>query len=184
MSLSHPPERARMIFQSTLEPAPHSEFVFARCQEWLLRWCSAAQRIEGNPFSIQINLGSHESMGTIRIDLKSVTQYVCLTMLRGPSQEDDFAAKWSLKIQFPALGEATPRRCSVSPARRTCTMGNYISVGLGFEGCQGIVMETGPDLCLPACVQALNGRLESGLSRWGKDRYNAQAEAHACYPAN
>ena len=45
-------------------------------------------------------------------------------------------------------------------------------------------METGPDFCLPARVQALNGRLESGLPRRGKDRYDAQAEAHACYPAN
>jgi hypothetical protein len=155
-----------------------------RCQKRLLRRRSPAQRIEGDPFGVKINLGSHESMRPIRIDLESVPQQICLTLLCGPSQEDHFASKGILEVQFPVFGEGTPSWGTISPAQRPCTMGSYISVGLGFQGCQGIVMKTGPDFSLPACVQAFNGRLKSCLPRRGKDRYDAQAEAQARYPAD
>ena len=66
---------------------------------------------------------------------------------------------------------------SLYPYRRLFTTRYDVLGGTILEGLQRLMLESSPDLGLPAPVETLDSSLETALTGWCKHRHNAETQA-------
>lgn len=147
-------------------------------QRLVLRFATP-QALEANRALGEIDLGAHEAMGPQRIDQVTPSQQFGLALLVGAAQEDHHPLQRPLQIEFPVRGEGRPRRGAVAPRRQALAHRSDEAVGMARQRLEMVVLETLPNLGLPAAVVVLDGRLETSLSGRREDRDDAPLQAQA-----
>src|SRR6266566_2797391 len=181
MSLPQPPERSGTRKASTLEPPP-GHVIVASMQQRLCGGISPPKGVKSNATPIQIDLGSNQAVGPVRIHPERTSQEVHLTLFRGPAQKDHTPVQRGLQIGLPGGRKRTSRRSSFHPLGGTLAAGGDVARRLQLQGSQRIMMKARPDLGLPAAVEILHGSLKPRLTRRSKDRGDVQAQAETADP--
>jgi hypothetical protein len=136
-----------------------------------------------NPAS-EIDLSSDQAMRPVVVDKESMSQEFHLTGLARASQVNDPAAGMRLKIELPRPWKGPAGRSLLDSSVQATAVGGDVSIGLELQSSQRLIMKALPDLGLPAAIETLDSGLESGFSRWSKDRGNAQAQTKPDHTAD
>lgn len=137
----------------------------------------SAQGIETQGSLIEIDLTADQAVRPPAIDQEGVTQQVDLSLLAGAPQKDNAAAGMRLKIEVPPFGKESAGGSRLDAHRPIFSTSRHIPGRLGWEGLQRLGVKAGPDLGLPATVEALDRSLKSSLTGWSQDGHDLQAEA-------
>ena len=144
---------------------------------------TAAQGKEEDSVFAEEHLGTDETMRPVRGDMELPAEELDVAMSVRSTQEDDSAARGLLEIEGPWGGERATDWGPFLTVGGTLANGMDETVGLLLEGGEGREVKSAPDLGLPTAVEALDAVLETGFTGRSKDRYDAQAQAHARHSA-
>ena len=148
--------------------------------ERLLGGILAAEAVETDTLTVQINLGADQAMLPSRIYLPAMPQTVDMSRLIRPSEIDDATFWGSLKIE-PEVRREGPARWVVESADTSMLGVSFNKPVAAFQQRLEVFMvEALPDLELPATVEGFGDILKALLGRGCEDRDHpkSQAEAH------
>lgn len=105
------------------------------------------------------------------------------TAFIGAAQEDDRSVEGQLEIEFPVLRERTSWRRRVEAWRRSLPCSLHIAIRPVTKGDEILMLETAPDLLLPAAIIAFNGGLKSSFPGGREDRDHAELQTKTNHSA-
>jgi hypothetical protein len=100
-------------------------------------------------------------------------------MLVGSPQVDQHSGRGRVLVKPPATRERAASRSGLDPRRSLAATSRYISIGRLAQRRERFVVESLPNLGLPARVKTLDGSHEARLSRWSEDRYDLQSKTQS-----
>lgn len=162
--------------RSLLE-SPCREGVWHRPQQRLTRRLATPQSVKTDRVGIQIDVGADQAMQPVLVDEKGSAQQRDPSAGIGAAKKDDHSGGGLLEVQSPPSGKASSWKCRVDAWRTAMPEGGDVSRRPLGERAKRVMLEAGPDLRLPLTIEALDGRLETGLVGDGKHRRDAKTEA-------
>src|SRR6478672_1807002 len=163
-------------WKSLTERSPR-QHIACLVDPWLLVRCPATQGVEADAFRLEVHFGSDQAMLPQGIHGEAPAQQLHLSLRVAAPQEDQPPLRVSLQVQPPVRREGTTCRCRLDPRGRTLPMRGHIAGRPVLQPFQGGVLEACPDLGLPQTVEALDGCLETGLTRGNKHGDHTQTQA-------
>ena len=119
---------------------------------------AAAQGVEADPVSREIQLAADQTIQPKRADLEGMAEEGHRAPVRRPADEDDHPFRLRLKVLMPRGRERPPLGRGVNPLSGLAAEGQDVALGTLLERRQGLVMKPGPDFGLPAPVKAFSKR--------------------------
>jgi len=153
------------------------QFVGDVAQKRLLIWLPPPKSVEMNSLGIQIHLAAHQPMSPLSVHFKPTSEQISLSTLIGASQKDQTPARSSLQIKPKPFGKASPRRSRLQPCSDAFAIRADIFGRLTSEGGQRLVLESGPNFCLPSPIETLDRGLKASLAWRGEHRHYVQTQA-------
>lgn len=132
-------------------------------QKRLRVWITSPKCVEADSIEVEIDVRSDQMVKPARIDLERATDQSDLAPFAGSTQENDAPARLSLEVKVPGAGNCPPVGSPFDTALSPKTVGGDISGRPSLQNLEGVVMETLPDLGLPAGVEAFDSSLKAGF---------------------
>jgi hypothetical protein len=175
---------ASVTTEESLRKPPMRQVILYLSQEGLPARFPPPQGIAADAPAVQVHLGPDQAVGPPRIDRETPAQQLHFSAGRRAPQEHQPAAWRCLQVQPPLARERPPRRGRLDAGRRSLPCSQHVPARLTLQPRQRLVVEAGPHLGLPAAVEALDGRLEPGLTGRDKHWHDLQAEAGSGHAAD
>ncbi len=138
---------------------------------------TSSQGVARDEFGVEIHLAANQPMGPHWIKLEGAAEEMDLPLLGCTTKENDTTLQRRFKIQLPTFGKGSTLWGSLHPYRRLFTTRYDVLGGTTLEGLQRLMLESSPDLGLPASVETLDSGLETALMGWCKHRHNTETQA-------
>lgn len=153
-------------------------------EQRLIVGCSPSESEKLDRVVVEIDFGTDESMYPVGIDGERMSQDVYIASVVGASEVNDPPAWCCLQIQFPSFRNLSSGGCGFDPGGIPFSGGSDVFFGSLSETPDLGVLESRPDLCLPAAIETLDGRLKAGLVGDDEDGRNLQIQAHSYDSSN
>src|SRR6266508_2092391 len=155
----------RVTTSRSVTKGPLGQLVGERPQERLLGGGLAAQGIEPQRASGQVDFAADQPLHPAGIDGEGVTEQLAGAALAGAPEQDDAATGPGVQVELPVRREEAPRWRPLDPQGEAAAAGGDGGGRLRRQRGERVVLEAGPDLLLPAPVEALDRGLKARLAR-------------------
>src|SRR6267142_224095 len=163
----------------SLQEGPMRNFIGDLPQHGLLLWVPSAQGEEPDESEIQIDDGAHEPVDPVALHLEGSPQKADASLLGAAAKEYDLPRELSLQVQFPVRRESRTVRSRLDSHLEALAIGRHIPGRALLNRLERLVVESSPDLELPAPIVGLDGSLEAGLPRGREDGHDSQLQTQS-----
>ena len=160
------------------------ELVMDFVEERLLERSTSSESEEPNAVLVEVDFCTNEAVNPEWVDDEGVPEDFDGAAVVCASDEDDFPTRFGLQVEFPIFGEGSAWGSRLDSNGMALPGSGDVSQGSMPEARHPGVVESDPDLGLPASVEAFDVCLETGFVGSGKDWGDAEAQAKANDPAD
>ena len=148
----------------------------------LILGSAAAKGEEPEVVVIEIDLATDEASLPAAADKEGFAEERGLSVLDQASEVNEGALRRALKVERPALGKGPAGRRGLGTTGAPAVQRPNEIAGMASNFGQIAIMNSVPDLLLPAAVEVLDHPLEARLVRRNEDRDDPETQAQQnCY---
>lgn len=148
-----------------------------RRQQGLIMRITSSQAKHADDVVVEVHLTPDESMRPGGIDREAVAEQRERAVVVGAPQVDQLSLKGTLEVEAPRPRESPTGGRPVQACSSPSNVGLHEPLRAYPQDLKILMVHSGPDLGLPEPVEALQDRLEAGLTGWGEDGSDPQAQA-------